>query len=626
MQCGSGDICRGGEVALFNESIQLEAFDMHGPVSSHFGFQCRDVAVGRAANLHGQFVAQFAGIGRFGDPTVEFGAPGIADRVDLLVGPTFLNHGRPENPTSSVHAREYPVDLLVRGTPEESDRLVEPARKFVTRPGELGQGDENCVFECHTNQYVREPAPMQQSDYATRCTYLSITLDEAHSPRLPVMSTPGESAVVGVATTRKQVFAWGIWDWGSAAFNAVILTFVFSVYLTDAVGDDLPGSISATSWFGWSIGLAGVVIAVLAPITGQRFDARGSRKRSLALLTGLTVACMAGLFFVEDDYHYLWLGLVLLATASILFELASVPYNAMLRQVSTPANIGRVSGFGWSMGYFGGIVLLLVCYLGFITGDGDSRGLFGITTDGGLNIRVVALVAAVWFAVSAIPVLLSVPELPKTAADPGAAKAGIRESYKVLFRDLRELWTADRRSVYFLIASALFRDGLAGVFTFGAVLAVSVYGIGTADVLLFGVAANVAAGLGAITAGRFDDRVGPKAVIVFSLAAMIVAGIALLFVSGPLLFWVFGLVLCLFVGPAQSSSRTYLARLAPPGREGQFFGLYATTGRAVSFLAPTLFGLFVWIFDADRAGIGGLLVVLAIGLGALLAVKSPDKV
>lgn len=440
------------------------------------------------------------------------------------------------------------------------------------------------------------------------------------------MSAQGSDAIVGVATAKKQVFAWGIWDWGSAAFNAVILTFVFSVYLTDAVGDDLPGSISATSWFSWAIAASSIVVAVLAPISGQRFDARGSRKKSLAVLTGLTVLSMVGLFFVKDDYHYLWLGLVLLAAGSILFELASIPYNSMLRQVSTPENIGRVSGFGWSMGYFGGIVLLLICYLGFITGDGDTRGFLGLTTDGGLNIRLVAVLAALWFAVSAIPVMLAVPELPSTAADPGAAKAGVAESYKVLFRDLRELWATDRRAVYFLIASALFRDGLAGVFTFGAVLAVSVYGIGTGDVLLFGVAANVFAGLGAVTAGRFDDRIGPKKVIVFSLVSMVLAGIVLMLVSGPLLFWIFGLILCLFVGPAQSSSRTYLARLAPPGREGQFFGLYATTGRAVSFLAPSLFGLFVWMFDADRAGIAGLIIVLAVGLGALLAVKAPDKV
>ncbi|QBJ95092.1 MFS transporter [Rhodococcus sp. ABRD24] len=434
----------------------------------------------------------------------------------------------------------------------------------------------------------------------------------------------GEAAI-GQAATRRQVAAWGLWDWGSAAFNAVVLTFVFSVYLTDAVGEDLPGSISASTWLGWSLGIAGFFIAVLAPVSGQRFDATGRRKRSLAALTFLTVAAMACMFFVVDDYRYLWLGLVLLGAGSVIFELAGVPYNAMLRQVSTPANIGRVSGFGWAMGYFGGIVLLLVCYFGFIAGDGDTRGLLGLTTDAGLNIRLVAVLAAVWFAVFAIPVLLTVPELPRIAADTGAAKAGFVESYRVLWRDLKELWHADRHTVWFLIASALFRDGLAGVFTFGAVLAVNVYGLAADSVLLFGVAANVIAALGAVAAGRVDDRLGPKVVIAGSLAAMLVVGVVLIAVSGTLLFWIFGLLLCLFVGPAQSSSRTFLARITPPGREGQLFGLYATTGRAVSFLAPTLFGFFAWWFGADRAGIVGLLVVLAVGLVALLAVRSPAR-
>ncbi len=258
-------------------------------------------------------------------------------------------------------------------------------------------------------------------------------------------------------------------------------------------------------------------------------------------------------------------------------------------------------------------------------GDGDSRGLLGLTTEGGLNIRLVALLAAAWFAVFALPVLFAVPELPRSAADPGAAKAGFVESYRVLWRDLKDLWEADRRTVWFLIASALFRDGLAGVFTFGAVLAVNVYGMASDSVLLFGVAANVVAALGAIVAGRLDDRVGPKAVIVASLVSMIAVGFVLIGVSGTLLFWIFGLLLCLFVGPAQSSARTFLARITPPGREGQLFGLYATTGRAVSFLAPTLFGFFAWWFGADRAGIVGLLVVLGIGLAALAAVRAPER-
>jgi MFS transporter, UMF1 family len=214
-----------------------------------------------------------------------------------------------------------------------------------------------------------------------------------------------------------------------------------------------------------------------------------------------------------------------------------------------------------------------------------------------------------------------VPEAPASAVR--SARLGLVGSYRKLAADLRELYRHSPHTVYFLCASALFRDGLAAIFAFGAVLAVSVYGVGEGDVLLFGVAANVTAALGALVGGRLEDVVGPKAVIVGSLLCLVGAAIGLLFVDGPTLFWVIGLFLTLFVGPAQSSARTFVARLAPPGAEGQLFGLYATTGRAVSFLSPSLFGLFTTLFTAERAGIVGIVIVLAAGVGALLPVRSP---
>jgi len=430
-----------------------------------------------------------------------------------------------------------------------------------------------------------------------------------------------EGAAVAHRTERRQVLAWSLWDWGSAAFNAVIVSFVFSVYLTDSVGKDLPGGISASSWLGWSLGIGGLAIALLAPITGQRGDASGHRRRSLGLLTLAVVTVTALMFLVKDDYHYLWLGLVLIALGSVLFELAQVPYFAMIRQVSTPDTIGRVSGLGWAFGYLGGIVLLLLCYFGFVVGDGDTRGFFGVSTDDGLNIRLITILAAVWFFVFALPVLFMVPELPATAS-PTSASAGFLESYRILIADVRELWRSDRSTVVYLMASALYRDGLAGIFTFGAVLAVSVYGIAEDDVLIFGVAANVVAAAGALVAGRLDDSLGPRFVIVFSLVAMLATSLVLLFVDGSTAFWVFGLILTLFVGPAQSASRTFLARVTPVGKEGQHFGLYAMTGRAVSFLAPTLFGLFAFLTGSDRAGIIGIMLVLAAGLVVLLRVPA----
>lgn len=125
------------------------------------------------------------------------------------------------------------------------------------------------------------------------------------------------------------------------------------------------------------------------------------------------------------------------------------------------------------------------------------------------------------------------------------------------------------------------------------------YGLTKADVLIFGVAANVVAAIGAVAAGVFDDRLGPKRVILVSLVGLIASGIVLVFLSGQRAFWIFGLALCQFVGPAQSASRSFLIRVAPVGHEGQMFGLYTTTGRVVSFLAPMLFSLFAKLWGSE---------------------------
>jgi UMF1 family MFS transporter len=160
------------------------------------------------------------------------------------------------------------------------------------------------------------------------------------------------------------------------------------------------------------------------------------------------------------------------------------------------------------------------------------------------------------------------------------------------------------------------------VFTFGAILAVSVYGLAQSTVLIFGVVANVVAALGSLGFGIVEDRVGPKRVIMVSLVGLLVSCTVLLFAQGTTMFWIFGLLLCLWVGPAQSSSRSFLARVAPPGREGEMFGLYATTGRAASFLAPGLFALLSGLFS-DRVGILGIALVLLAGAVALSRVAAP---
>src|SRR5258705_8780665 len=337
----------------------------------------------------------------------------------------------------------------------------------------------------------------------------------------------------------------------------------------------------------------------------------------------MVVLLTSAMSLIRDDPSYLLAGLLLLGFTAACNDLASVPYNAMLRQLTTPETSGRVSGFGWAAGYVGSMVLILVIYTGFITGDGRTVGLLDIPTADGQNVRAAMLVTAAWMAAFAVPVLIGPP--PADLEPPARASIGVLGAYRKLWSDLGAEWRRDRNVVYYLLASAVFRDGLGGVFTFGAVLGVTVYGISPADVLLFGVSANVVAAAGAALGGLVDDRVGSKTVILSSLAAMIAVGLTLMALSGAAAFWVCGLLLCLFIGPAQSSARTLLLRMTSHGKEGMAFGLYTMTGRAVAPLAPFMFSTFVTVFGADRAGIGGLMLVLAAGASAMVAVRVPRQ-
>jgi UMF1 family MFS transporter len=423
------------------------------------------------------------------------------------------------------------------------------------------------------------------------------------------------------------VYAWGLWDWGAAAFNAVITTFVFGVYITsDAFGE------GASVKLGVAMAAAGFFIAVLAPITGQWADRSGRRTLWLAVNTCLIVASSAALFFVQPAPEYLWFGLFILGVGNVFYEFAEVNYNAMLNDLSTPRTIGRVSGLGWGMGYLGGIVLLLLVYFGFIAPD---VGLFGVTSENSLDVRVTMLLCAVWTLLFSLPLFLTVRDRPSAAQR--ADRITVIDAYRQLWRTIKGLWHSDRNTVWFLFSSAIFRDGLAGVFTFGAVIAARVFGFSEGDVILFAIAANVVAGVATIGFGYLDDLLGPKRLIVGSLTVMCVAGVVIFFAhaGGTVVFWTFGLLLAIFVGPAQSASRSYLARLIPPGREGEVFGLYATTGRAVSFLSPAAWAIALVVGatltgtttnQAAHWGILGILLVLLLGLVMLVTlVRSPRE-
>jgi len=453
------------------------------------------------------------------------------------------------------------------------------------------------------------------------------------------------------------VIAWGLWDWGSAAFNAVITTFVFTVYL---VSDSFGPKADNESALSIGLAVAGLFIALLAPVTGQRSDRGGRTVFWLGGYTAVVVVVSAFLFLVRPEPGYLWLGIVLLGVGNIFFELASVNYNAILNHLASKDRIGAVSGLGWGMGYLGGIVLLLILYVALV---GPSP-LISFPAGTGMGVRVAMLVSAVWFGLSALPVLINRSRrLGRTgaeasddevsegmaSAEPGRDRAGMETepeeavshqgehkeslltSYKLLWRTLLQLHHFQPRLLWFLLAAAVFRDGLAGVFTYGGIIAQNTFGFSSGDVIIFAIVANIVAGIATIGAGRLDDRFGPRNVIMASLIILVVAGLLVFFLhtAGTVAFWILGLLLSACVGPAQSAARSFLARLIPEGQEGEIFGLYATTGRAVSFMAPMMYGVFIYLGTrvvgpgANYWGILGIVTVLATGLLLMLRVGDP---
>jgi UMF1 family MFS transporter len=258
--------------------------------------------------------------------------------------------------------------------------------------------------------------------------------------------------------------------------------------------------------------------------------------------------------------------------------------------------------------------------------------VFGVPATDGLEVRTVFLFSAIWTLVFSIPLLLRVPEIE---AKKDRKKESILQSYIALWSQLKSLYRQAPETLKFLISSAVYRDGLSGVFSFGAVLGSLAFGFSQTEIIIFGMAANIVSGIGAVIGGRIDDVIGSKNVIVYSLIGLIIAGFSVFLFAeaGQITYWIGGLALCLFVGPAQASSRTFVSRFAPEGREGEVFGLYQTTGRAISFLSGFFWATAITIAAVATGeenttiyGVLGLMVILIVGLLLLLRVNPNPQV
>ena len=291
-------------------------------------------------------------------------------------------------------------------------------------------------------------------------------------------------------------------------------------------------------------------------------------------------------------------------------------YNALLPTLVPMSHVGRVSGWAWGLGYFGGLAGMLLVLFGFVQ---IKVPPFGLAKDAAEHVRIVGPIVGLWLIIFCLPLFLWTPD-PAGRGLP--AKAAVREGFIVLARTLRAL-PQHGQLARFLLARMIFTDGLNTLFAFGGIYAAGTFGMSVEEVLRFGLALNATAGAGAFAFGWIDDKIGAKPTILIGLVFIVAIGVPLLLVETTLWFWILGSALGIFIGPVQSASRSMMARMAPPGMESEMFGLFALSGKATAFVGPWLVGLIALTYDSQRLALATVLPFLVIGGLLMLTVREP---
>lgn len=412
---------------------------------------------------------------------------------------------------------------------------------------------------------------------------------------------------------RGPAVTWCLYDWANSSYPTVIVTFVFAAYFTRGVAETVE---KGTAQWGTALSISGLLLALLAPILGAIADQGGGRKPWIAFFTVLSVAAAIGLWWIEPDARFILPALLLVGIGNAAFEFGHVFYNAMLPDMAPSSHVGRLSGWAGALGYVGGLVCLGLCLLLFVM---PEVPLFGLDKALAQEIRITGPFVGLWFAVFAVPLFLFTREEKRPFRPAGAVRAGLASLWQTL-RDLPSHGQTGR----FLLARMLYTDGLNTLFAFGGIYAAGTFGMSFEEILIFGILLNVTAGLGAFGFAWIDDLVGAKATILVSVAALTVLGAAILLIESKLWFYLLGCAIGIFIGPAQTASRSFMARISPVDLRAEFFGLYALSGKATAFLGPALVGWVTLWMDSQRAGMATILIFFLAGFCLLWPIRDPQ--
>ena len=381
---------------------------------------------------------------------------------------------------------------------------------------------------------------------------------------------------------RKEVFAWSLYDFANQPFTTIIVTFIYSAFFVKVIAEN--EQYGTTLWAN-GIAASSIIVAVLSPILGAIADSGGYRKFFLIFFTWVTAICSILLYFPESgDVLF---ALSLFVVANVAFEMGTVFCNSYLPDLSTKENSGSISGFAWGLGFVGGLIALFLSLMLFPELDA-------------LGIRKINILVGIWFLIFSIPTIMFVKDRKKEKFQ----NHHLLNSFSAIKKTFKTVANY-KETTQFLIARLFYNDGLVTIFALGGIYAVGTLDFTFDEVMKLGIVLNIAAGFGAFVFGYIEDKVGVKKVINLTLGVLLFATLIAIYAPETdypkELFWIAGVLIGLMVGPNQSCSRSLMSQLTPKDKQNEFFGFFALTGKATTFLGPLLFGIITSIYSQQMA-------------------------
>lgn len=403
--------------------------------------------------------------------------------------------------------------------------------------------------------------------------------------------------------TRREIFAWALFDFANSSYTTVVVTVAFSVYFTTMVAGSRRGD-----WlWGLSLALSNVLVILLAPVIGAAADAAGRKKLLLCLSYLLCVAGTAALWLVLPGA--VALGMTLFVVSNVAFALGESLIAAFLPEISTPRTVGRISGFGWALGYMGGLGCLLLI-----------RPLMaaGFTASNLGNIRWIWPLTAAFFAIAGLPTFLVLRERAprRPGAGLGAQAAGSVRRLLETFRSLRHFSQLAR----FLVVFFLYSVGFTTVIAFASPFASRTLGFTAGELVILFLVLQLASAAGAMSFGFVQDRAGSRRSLQISLVLWILVCGGAFLCQTKAQFWGVALLAGLGIGSLQASSRGVISLFSPPAKSGEFFGFWGLALRAAYAIGPALFGAVSSASGSQRAAVlvtGLFFVAGLVGLGGI---------